>query len=877
MKSSKRITSVALSFVLALSLMAAPVTQSEAAAKVTISKKKVTLYVGKTAKLKLKNVKKVKAKKAKWTSTNKKVATVKFVKKNVTAIVTAKKAGTAKIKAKLGKKTYTCKVTVKKPQSLTMLRDTFATWVGDAVGVTPIALDNEPVDVSALKYSSSNPAVAKPVGSTGGVAGIAEGTATITIKTPDNKKLTAKVIVYKSRTDAEPVNDIYEYERARKIEELAKAGITVKEGEDFAGYWVIEKNVQKSLEKYAADIYTKVQANNGKSIFDNNTSKDAVASMISVYNEEENAQSEHLKKGLADYLKDVNAAKSNEELMLLNAKIIASGDTGIWKNRIDQDYNKDESTAGVAFKMNPTLPIPFELGKKSEYDGNDGKVNALKALIDGVLEACGETAEERTANVDKVLKTLKEFAPEKSAQEIYPGGEWTPEIAEEYEKNGFGGASLSVDEVDKKWPSLKFKESLDGTGYTGSVQIAPFRVFDTAEKLAKSADTETLRELIKVCVGYQFFAETKKGYVLNYKLTQEKTGATQKKTDAEIETMYPELLAARLANEYGWEACTAYTDEVIGEQAKNDIIAMFDRVREQYKTCFKNAEWMSESTKAAALKKIEKLNYAVFKPTDLSQFVIDQDLDTAAEGGNIVTNIHKFNTGYWKARAAWTKDVAYGEEAYWKQNATTFSPFSANGSYVPGANCIGVFVGLIDKESYDPNDILYSYGRVGYAIAHEFGHGFDSNGTLYDETGAKNPWISAEDNEKWEAKKSKFAKYYENFSVYYYPDSEKILYSAGTHELAEIMTDQSAYEIVTRIIKTDYPGAENLKKVYENMAGFWTQESFDPSLVGRDTHPYGKLRGSVPLMMLDEFYDVFGVGEGDAMYIAPEDRTRIWS
>ncbi len=116
MKSVKRISSVVLCFVLALSLMAAPVAQSEAAGKAAISKKKVTLYVGKTAKLGLKNVKKAEAKKAKWTSTNKKVATVKFVKKNVTAIVTAKKAGTAKIRAKLGKKNYSCKVTVKKPQ-----------------------------------------------------------------------------------------------------------------------------------------------------------------------------------------------------------------------------------------------------------------------------------------------------------------------------------------------------------------------------------------------------------------------------------------------------------------------------------------------------------------------------------------------------------------------------------------------------------------------------------------------------------------------------------------------------------------------------------------------------------------------------------------
>ena len=211
MKFAKRISFFVLSFVLAMSLMATPVTQSKAAGKVAISEKKVTLYVGKTAKLKLKNVKKAKAKEAKWTSTNKKVATVKFIKKNVTATVTAKKAGSAKIKVKLGEKTYTCKITVKEPQSLTMLRDTFATWVGDAVGVTPITLDNEPLDVAALKYSSSDSSVAKPVGNRGGVVGVAPGSATITITTPDEKELKAKVIVYKSRTDAELVNDFYEF------------------------------------------------------------------------------------------------------------------------------------------------------------------------------------------------------------------------------------------------------------------------------------------------------------------------------------------------------------------------------------------------------------------------------------------------------------------------------------------------------------------------------------------------------------------------------------------------------------------------------------------------------------------------------------------
>lgn len=82
---------------------------ADAAKKVSISKTKLTLTVGQSKTLSVKNLSKKNKKKLKWSSNKKKVATVSKKGK-----VTAKKAGTAKITAKVGKKKYTCKVTVKK-------------------------------------------------------------------------------------------------------------------------------------------------------------------------------------------------------------------------------------------------------------------------------------------------------------------------------------------------------------------------------------------------------------------------------------------------------------------------------------------------------------------------------------------------------------------------------------------------------------------------------------------------------------------------------------------------------------------------------------------------------------------------------------------
>lgn len=80
----------------------------QAEAAVRLSKKKATITVGKTVKLKVKGTRK----RVKWSSNKKSVCTV-----SKSGVVKGKKAGTATIKAKVGKKVLKCKVTVKKKRA----------------------------------------------------------------------------------------------------------------------------------------------------------------------------------------------------------------------------------------------------------------------------------------------------------------------------------------------------------------------------------------------------------------------------------------------------------------------------------------------------------------------------------------------------------------------------------------------------------------------------------------------------------------------------------------------------------------------------------------------------------------------------------------
>ncbi len=107
MKQIKKVLAVLLTLALMITMMPSVQTNVQAKGKMKLNKKKVTLYVGKKVKLKVKN--KTVKKKVKWKSTNKRVATV--TKKGR---VKAKKPGRATIIAKVGKKKLKCRVVVKK-------------------------------------------------------------------------------------------------------------------------------------------------------------------------------------------------------------------------------------------------------------------------------------------------------------------------------------------------------------------------------------------------------------------------------------------------------------------------------------------------------------------------------------------------------------------------------------------------------------------------------------------------------------------------------------------------------------------------------------------------------------------------------------------
>ena len=179
MKYVRRMVSLLLMFVMVCSLLT-PIGEAQAATKkkVAINKTTWTMIKGDTYQLKVSNVK---SSKVKWSTSNKKIVTVDKKGK-----VTAKKKGTATVTAKVGKKSYKCKVTViNKP---VMNKTKVSIYNGYTY---QLKLSN--AKASQIKWSTSNKKIAK-VDKNGKVTGVKKGTATITAKVA-NQSFKCKVTV----------------------------------------------------------------------------------------------------------------------------------------------------------------------------------------------------------------------------------------------------------------------------------------------------------------------------------------------------------------------------------------------------------------------------------------------------------------------------------------------------------------------------------------------------------------------------------------------------------------------------------------------------------------------------------------------------------
>ncbi|MBA4766963.1 MAG: M13 family metallopeptidase, partial [Porphyrobacter sp.] len=181
------------------------------------------------------------------------------------------------------------------------------------------------------------------------------------------------------------------------------------------------------------------------------------------------------------------------------------------------------------------------------------------------------------------------------------------------------------------------------------------------------------------------------------------------------------------------------------------------------------------------------------------------------------------------------------------------------------------------------NDIAVNYGGIGAVIGHEIGHGFDDQGSKSDATGALRNWWTDADRAAFDKLGDALVAQYNAFCPF---DDSKTCVN-GRFTLGENIGDVGGLSMAYRAYKLatkdrQVPVIDGLtgdQRFFLAWAQVWRSTQREANYRNRlltDPHAPEEYRVNGVVRQLDEWYEAFGVKPGDAMYLPPEKRVRIW-
>jgi putative endopeptidase len=311
----------------------------------------------------------------------------------------------------------------------------------------------------------------------------------------------------------------------------------------------------------------------------------------------------------------------------------------------------------------------------------------------------------------------------------------------------------------------------------------------------------------------------------------------------------------------------------VDEEDKKDILALCNEIRDTYREILEGEEWLSEEGKKQALAKLDNMTFSVLKPDtliDASYLSVDRDVSFLDANAKIVVNTIKHNSGFVGSKRV---------PGDWRYDIRTEIPSTVQNAFYYGSfNQFFIMSGFIGDTTYRRDmSKEEKLGLLGEVIGHELTHGFDPLGIQYDKDGNmvvtdENPygWLPKEDYEAFMERADRIAAYFNNINAFPYAkiDGNKVWGEAA----ADIGGMTITLKIAEKYDDFDYD------RYFRCHSELWkeqvtvTSERYDIS----NEHPLRYLRINAVVQQFDKFNETYDIKEGDPMYLAPEDRIKIW-
>lgn len=333
-----------------------------------------------------------------------------------------------------------------------------------------------------------------------------------------------------------------------------------------------------------------------------------------------------------------------------------------------------------------------------------------------------------------------------------------------------------------------------------------------------------------------------------------------------------------------WKRVVEQTDSSLGELigqvyvadympkgVKEKLLEIGNNIRDVFASHIKKLDWMSEATKQKALYKLSKMVMKLGYPDkwkDMSQFSIDRS--------SYCGNVMKANV--WDYKFMVNK---YGKPV--DRNEWVMQPQTYNAYYNPSNNEIVIPACNIIVPGYEgriPDDAVL-YGIIGGSFfGHEITHGFDDQGSQYDEKGNLNNWWTAEDLKKFKTKTQLIVDQYNKYSILGKNVNGDATQGENIADLGGVIMGYEAFQKTAQYKnKEKISGLTPEQRYFLAYAYSWMINRRNESKINQimtDVHAPEQFRVNGPLSNIPEFHKAFNVKKGDKMYQQDSLRVVIW-
>ena len=322
-----------------------------------------------------------------------------------------------------------------------------------------------------------------------------------------------------------------------------------------------------------------------------------------------------------------------------------------------------------------------------------------------------------------------------------------------------------------------------------------------------------------------------------------------------------------------------YVERYFPPENKAAMDELIVNLRKAMAVNLSDLEWMGEETRVEARSKLEKFTPKIGYT---EKFETYDDLEV--EAGKAFENARA--AAMWRYRDNIAKLGQPIDTTEWGM-----LPQTVNAYYSPTRNEIVFPAAILQPPFFNISaDPAVNYGAIGGVIGHEMGHGFDDQGSKSDGDGRLRNWWTDEDRAAFEARTNALVEQYNAFC----PLEDACV--NGRLSLGENIGDLGglalAYRAYQMSLDTNGDGVvseDEQAPVIDGLTGdqrfflAWAQvwkgkfrEDALRARLNRGPHSPNEFRVNGIVRNMDAWYEAFGVEEGDALYLPPEERIKIW-